>query len=326
MSFVRALDLLRLSLLLLAVGTGLTGIVQTFPQMLAVRFLQGMIIPASLTAVMAFLAQSGRKGRNLQRGMSLYVSATIAGGSLGRLLAGASTVLFAWNSYFYIIGALLFCCYFTIRPAADGTRQERKKGSAATASPSLAPIVRCLPVYLAIFLLFFVFCGVLNYLPFRILEISGSRSGLLSGIMYAGYVTGILTSMGAGAIIGYAGSESRVMLAGYLVFLAVLVTMLLKQIWFLFFLLFPFCGAMFLIHSVATAVVNRKAGARKGLASGIYVSCYYAGGVLGTYVPGLLFKGYGWARMIIVLIAVGFAGVGLLAVFFKAEFGRMKKK
>jgi len=45
---------------------------------------------------------------------------------------------------------------------------------------------------------------------------------------------------------------------------------------------------MFLVHTVATAVVNRKAGQHRGLASGFYVSSYYCGGVLGMYIPGLI--------------------------------------
>lgn len=320
LNYIQTLKLLRASLLLLALFTGLTAVVQTFPQMLAVRFVQGLIIPASLTAVMTFLAHPGRSaGWNMQRRMSLYVTATISGGFLGRLLAGVSSSVIDWRSYFFALAAVLFLCFFMVRPAAAAAFGEEKKDASMGTDPTSLEVIRlCLPVYLSVFLLFFVFCGVLNYLPFRTIELSGSMSGLLTGSMYAGYVSGILTSMGAGKIIRLVGSEEKVMYAGYLLFLVVLAAMLLGQTWALFILLFPFCGAMFLVHCVATAVVNGRAGRRRGTASGMYVTSYYGGGVLGTYLPGLIFKGWGWAAMVCGLLIVGTAGLGMLFLFFRA--------
>lgn len=314
LGYVQVLGLLRLSLLLLAILTALTGFVQTFPQLLIVRFLQGMIIPASLTAVMAFLAQSGRPGASLQRAMSLYVAATISGGFLGRLLAGASSAVIHWQTFFYLLAAMLaFCCYM-IQPRQAARSTVRKS---APLDRSLAAVRPCLPVYLAIFLLFFVFCGALNFLPFRTMELTGSRSGLLVGVMYCGYITGIATSMGAGKIINLAGSEARVMIGGYLLFVAALLGMLIPHTILLFLLLFPFCGAMFLVHCVATAVVNSRAEGNRGMASALYVSSYYCGGVLGSYFPGFIFKGQGWGTMVAALAAVALLGVALLAVFFR---------
>lgn len=320
LNYIQTIRLLRASLLLLALFTGLTGAVQTFPQMLVVRFVQGMIIPASLTAVMTFLAQPGRSaGWNMQRRMSLYVTATISGGFLGRLLAGVSSTIVDWRTYFITLAALLFICFFMVRPAAAAGGEEKKDFPVKADKSSIKVISLCLPVYLSVFLLFFVFCGVLNYLPFRTIELSGTMSGLLTGSMYAGYVSGIVTSMGAGKIIRLVGSEERVMYAGYLVFLVVLAALLLHLTSVLFILLFPFCGAMFLVHCVATAVVNSRAGSRRGLASGMYVASYYGGGVLGTYVPGLVFKNFGWSAMISGLLVVGMAGLGMLLVFFRGS-------
>ena len=110
LGYVQPLRLLRVSLLLLVILTAMTGFVQTFPQLLVVRFLQGMIIPASLTAVMAFLAQPGKSGLNLQRSMSLYVTATISGGFLGRLLAGVSSTFINWQTFFYLLAYIYACC------------------------------------------------------------------------------------------------------------------------------------------------------------------------------------------------------------------------
>lgn len=326
LGYVQTLGLLRVSLLLLAILTAVTGLVQTFPQLLIVRFLQGMIIPASLTAVMAFLAQPGKRGLNLQRNMSLYVAATISGGFLGRFLAGVSSVFIDWRIFFYVLAVLLILCFYMV------DRRQGASPAAGTSPPAglrlsfLRSVQPCIPVYLAIFLLFFVFCGALNYLPFRTIELTGSRSGLLTGIMYFGYVTGIMTSMGAGKIINLVGSRARVMIWGYILFVAILLGMLIPHILTLFVLLFPFCGAMFLIHSVATAVVNSRAEGNRGVASALYVSSYYCGGVLGSYFPGVIFKGQGWGIMIIVLAGFALVGAALLVVYFRKDLeGRVTR-
>jgi YNFM family putative membrane transporter len=317
LGYVQALGLLRVSLLLVAILTGVTGLVQTFPQLLIVRFLQGMIIPASLTAVMAFLAQPGKSSLSLQRNMSLYVTATISGGFLGRFFAGVSSVFIDWQIFFYALAALLALCFYMVNHHQGRSPSARKAPPVGRQLSFMQAAQPCLPVYLAIFLLFFVFCGVLNYLPFRTMDLTGSRSGLLAGIMYCGYITGIMTSMGAGKIIKLVGSRARVMIGGYILFVLVLLGMLIPNTLTLFILLFPFCGAMFLVHCVATAVVNSRAEGNRGVASALYVSCYYSGGVLGSYFPGVVFKGQGWGAMVVALAGFGLLGAALLVVYFR---------
>ena len=316
LSYIPPIRVLRLSLIILALLTFLTGLAQSFPQLLVVRFVQGLFIPASLTAVMAHLAYSGKEGE-LQQTMSLYVAATISGGFLGRLLAGVSSVIVDWRIFYFILAGLLFACFFMTRPAVTDRKKSEKQLSAVAGISSFLKVRSCLPVYLAIFCLFFVFCGTLNFLPFRTVELAGYRSGVLTGIMYCGYITGIVTSMGAGRIIRQAGSEARVMLTGYILFLLVLVAMLVPHTGLLFILLFPFCGAMFLVHTVATAVVNRKAEQYRSLASGFYVSSYYSGGVAGMYIPGLIFERYGWNSMVAGMVVVAIGGIIILSVFFR---------
>lgn len=321
LGYIPPQSLLKISLLLLALLTALTGLAQTFTQLLLIRFVQGLVIPSSLTAIMAFLAQPGKSPSQLQQGMSLYVTATISGGFLGRLLSGVSSSFMDWRLFFLLVAAGLGVCCVMITAERDGGSPKENASSAGNRYSSLRAALTSTPVYLAIFLLFFVFCGTLNYLPFRIVDLTGTRSELLAGIMYCGYVTGMMTSMGAGRILALAGSEARVMIGGYLLFVLMLTAMLVPDLETLFFLLFPFCGAMFLVHSIATAVVNRNAEGNRGVASALYVSSYYSGGVLGTYLPGFLFKNQGWGVMITTLALCGLIGTGFLVFYFRKRGG-----
>ena len=145
---------------------------------------------------------------------------------------------------------------------------------------------------------------MMNFLPFRLAELLGQPSELLTGLMYTGYLVGIATSLGSGWIIWQFGSERRTLQAGITVYLVVVLLTALVGVWGLFCLLFVFCGAMFLIHATAAGWLNRLAGSNRGIINGVYISAYYSGGVLGSYLPGVVFEYYGWQAFVGVLVAV----------------------
>jgi MFS transporter, YNFM family, putative membrane transport protein len=59
----------------------------------------------------------------------------------------------------------------------------------------------------------------------------------------------------------------------------------------------------FLAQAVATGFVGRAATGDRGSASGIYLACYFAGGLVGTAVLGQVFDQLGWTACV--------AGIGL---------------
>ena len=66
----------------------------------------------------------------------------------------------------------------------------------------------------------------------------------------------------------------------------------------------------FLAQAMATGHVGRMAGADRAVASGIYLSSYYLGGAVGSYVTGRVFDGFGWEARVVLLIGVLAAGAG----------------
>lgn len=59
----------------------------------------------------------------------------------------------------------------------------------------------------------------------------------------------------------------------------------------------------FFAQAVATGFVGRAAATDRGAASGLYLACYYCGGLAGTAVLGWIFDSFGWAASV--------SGVGL---------------
>src|SRR5690606_33101298 len=119
---------------------------------------------------------------------------------------------------------------------------------------------------------------------------------------------GIVTALGSGRIVARAGGPARALVGGFALYAAALGIALVPSPLALFGALFAFCGAMFLMHAVATALVNRGAGERAGIVNGLYLVFYYTGGTLGSFLPGLVYERLGWAAFVAVLLAM--AGVG----------------
>ena len=100
-----ATKLLRWSIFLLAITVAGFASAASFNMLLAVRFLQGLLLPAALTSVMTYLSATSPRD-NIQRVMSLYITATIMGGFLGRLAAGGVATYLHWRLFF---GCWLYC-------------------------------------------------------------------------------------------------------------------------------------------------------------------------------------------------------------------------
>jgi predicted MFS family arabinose efflux permease len=67
----------------------------------------------------------------------------------------------------------------------------------------------------------------------------------------------------------------------------------------------------FFAQATATGFVGRAATTDRGSASGIYLACYFLGGIVGSIVLGQLFDRFGWSACV--------AGIGaavLLAALF----------
>ncbi len=150
----------------------------------------------------------------------------------------------------------------------------------------------------------------MNFLPFRLTEISSRASEFRIGLMYTGYIMGIVTSLGAVRLGRLMGGELRAIVLGLVFFGLALFGLNLDRVMLLFLVMFLFCGAMFLVHATASGFVNRLARDNKGIVNGLYVSFYYAGGTVGSYAPGFLYRHFGWSGFILALSGV--IGVSLL--------------
>lgn len=274
---------------------------------LTVRLIQGLILPAMMTGLMTYVAATARP-EQLTGAMSTYVAMTIAGGFLGRAFAGHVAQWLSWPTMFVILSVALGLSALSLC-WLKGDAQTRFGRVSLKILPGLLRRPGLLRAYLTIFCAFFVFASLLNYLPFRVSELAGTTGPGRISLMYTGYMMGIVVALLTGRMVKLMASERRVLLAGLVTYLIATLCFLTPSIPVLFVSMFIFCAGMFTVHSVLPGLINQLAPDYRGVINGVYLSAYYLGGTLGTFLPGLLLGFGGWSMFIagltmVVLIAI----------------------
>ena len=308
---VSPVRVLKIAVPLLAVTELFFAGTSSFPLLITIRLIQGLLVPAILTSLMTYLSERS-SADTIQRVMAIYIAATILGGFVGRATSGLIANLFGWRFSFLILAITLCIGFLTLYrlPETGQTKVTRPQPKA------LLEVLRrpaFLPIYLSVFCLFLIFAAVMNFLPFRLTELSDQANELRIGLMYSGYMMGIITSLGAPKFIAWIKSETTTIRIGLICLGLTLIGLATEKIWILFGMMFLFCGAMFLVHSTASGLVNQLAGKQyRGLTNGLYVAFYYAGGSIGSFAPGIIYRHFGWNGFLILLALV--CGTGYICI------------
>ncbi len=125
------LRILKWTMLLLALSSLAFASMTSFSGLLLTRLVQGLLLPAALTAMTGYIGQQF-SGSQLKRNMSLYIGSTIAGGYFGRTLAANFTVWFEWQSFYYLNALLLIVLAFSIGTARTNHQYFTRQGSGTT--------------------------------------------------------------------------------------------------------------------------------------------------------------------------------------------------
>lgn len=301
----------------LALATGAAAAAPSFEVLLLLRVLQGAMVPGVLAAAVAYFSEAVPPER-LGSLLGGHIAATVAGGLVGRLLAGALTQLAGWRWSFAVGGALCLLAAWALTrlPAPAGFRA---RAHAADAYAGLARHLRD-PVLLRCYavgaLLFFAFLGVFTYLPFRLARPPFELPALAVGLVYTVYAAGIVSSPLAGRLADRHGA-ARVLRAALALTLLAGAATLADAWWLLAPALLLLCFANFVAQATATALVAARAAHDRAGANALYLGAYYLGGSLGGFLPGAALDRFGWPGVLLLtsgalLLALGVTPGGRL--------------
>ncbi|HIU16858.1 MAG TPA: MFS transporter [Candidatus Avidesulfovibrio excrementigallinarum] len=301
--------LLFATLLLAATGVGLY-LTRSFALLLVFRVVQGMLVPVMMTAIMAHISRQCQ-GAELQRALAVYIGCTVLGGFLGRAGSGALSSLVDWRFSLLVMAILPLLALpalfkMSVERGAGGRWHPFREYLAGLRDPGVGSVV------LVEALMFFVFGGISNFLPFRMAELGQGEVEFVLGLMYTGYLLGAVVAFNSRRLTSWFGGPVHLMLAGLACYLPMLLLMAVPSSIALFVGMSVICLGQFTAHSNAPGLVNRLSTLDKGMINGLYLTCYYSGGSLGSWLPGYVFHDYGWNACLLLFAALIVVAMGLV--------------
>ena len=311
-----ARTLLRYALALLGIMEILFSQAGSYFLLLAIRAIQGLLIPAILTSIMSYISYTSSRERVQQR-IAFYIGATILGGFLGRLLSGICTDLFGWRLFFFLLGLMLIGSVVPLGRMVQDVK-------AHYARPRPAEVLAILRsrnfflLYSAIFCLFFVFAALMNFVPFELkrMGVGGGEAGV--GLMYSGYSMGILVAMNVRRILLFFNRVEDAVSVGILIFACGTMLFWVGSYSVMFCGMFVFCCGLFTAHSLLSGYVNTLSDSNRAIANGLYISFYYMGGTLGSILPQVVYRNFGWSAFIGFLLLMTAGALLLVRLLRKA--------
>jgi MFS transporter, YNFM family, putative membrane transport protein len=289
-----------LNLCLLAIPTCLLAVAPNLGVFAALRIIQGVFMATAFSLTLAYLGE--RCGEKEAAGaFAAYITGNVASNLVGRFIAAevvnaAGLVAnFQVFAVLNLLGAVLV--YFTV----DKVPRMMMEGGSET--PPMAawrehlknPRLRA--NFGIGFCILFAFIGTFTYVNFVLIQPPLAVGMMGIGFIYLVFLPSIITTPLAGKAVQRIGTQATLWasLAVAGVGLPLLVLPRLAAV--LLGMVLVGVGTFF-AQAVATGFVSRTATTDRGSASGIYLACYFMGGLVGSAVLGVVFDAYGWGACV----------------------------
>ena len=321
---IPARTMLRFALAALILDQLLIFLSSEFWQILFLRGVQGLILPALFTSLMTYCASMSSPGR-IRSVMGLYVAATIVGGFSSRLLSGYLASSLGWEWVFLVLGAALVVPLFlTGKLRADAEINFARLDVQAISRIVKVPVYR--NAYLSLMIMFFVFAGILALAPFHVREIDPGVSSFTISLLYLGYIVGIPVAAFSDHLTRMFGGVRNALLFALVITMLGLGLAQISNIMVLSVMMVVLAAGFFLVHSVLSGFLNDVAREHKGVVNGVYVTAYYLSGAVGSWLPFLVYQDIGWnITMLALLFLLGLSAIFILGLA-RCETRKMTKE
>ncbi|HLN58889.1 MAG TPA: MFS transporter [Thermoanaerobaculia bacterium] len=303
------------SCFLLAIPTLLCALASSFRMLLVFRALQGFLMPGVTAVAVAYIGDSFSEA-DLGPRVGGWIAASVAGGLTGRVLSGLLAAGTNWRAPFLFFGLVTLVGAAAIArglPAGQGLPGLRL-GSAYRGMFVHFRNRRLIGAFVIGGGVFFAFIGVFTYLPYYLTGPPFRLSTALVSSVYLVYIAGVFTSVVSGKLSGRVGRRG-LMAAGLAIAGVGILGTLVHSLPAIVVSLVVLCVGMFAVQSTAPAFVNANAAGAKGAAGALYVTFYYLGASVGSFLPGYAWQAWGWpgvAGSCLAALAVGLAADWLL--------------
>jgi MFS transporter, YNFM family, putative membrane transport protein len=309
------------SAFILAGATALAATASNLPQFIAWRFVQGLVTPGVFAITIAYVHDQW-PASHAGRASAAYVGGTVVGGFCGRALVGLVAAASGWKAAFLVLAvvnvaaACALAVYMPrestlVRPRATGHRQSIFR---LLTNPQL------IATNAVGFCVLFSQVAVFTYVTFHLSAEPYALSTAALGWLFVVYLVGAGTMPFAGRWIDARGHRATLG-AGMLLSGSGALLTLTPGLPFIFAGLALVGTGVFTAQATASSYIGSVTKDDRGLAVGLYSTCYYGGGSLGGALPALFWTVGGWVACVLLVMSVQAVTVALAFAFWR-ERGR----
>ncbi len=290
--------------------TGLLAAAHGLNQMLALRFLQGLLLPAIFSSAVAFTAEFWGPAEAADV-TGLYVLGSVLGGFSGRFLTALAADHFGWRGGFLFltfVTALAALGMWRWLPARSRRTSGRPPGLGAFLDHMRNPAILATCGVGAAML--FGNVATFTYIDFRLERAPFNLSPTALGLIFTVYLVGAIATPLSGSFIRWLGRRGALAVAVGLGAAGIVVTL---SDWLPAIIagLAFFVTGVFIAQTAALGFIGQTARHNKTTAVGLYVCSYYVGGSLGAVLPGSIWDSAGWTGCVALVVMTTVAATAL---------------
>lgn len=296
--------LLATGFLALAVINAAIAFTTSQDVLFTLRLGQGVVIPFLLTAAMNLVSKQPRSF------VPLYVTGTIVGSTLSRFYPALSVGAMGWELGFVSIACLMVLSAVVIYLLpkalnAEPTQRMAQQQTAQQQTP-LAYVKHAfsdsalLVAYLAGFALLFTQSAVFTALGLWLSQAPYHWDSQQIGTIYLACLPALFFVLTARLLRRYM-SETAIAIS--------LVVLIWASLWLISAARMPimvgvalFAIGTYMFQTVTTQLLSNSRRVPAGVATGIYLSCYYLGGAIGASLAAYAFAVWGWSGVIACIV------------------------
>jgi MFS transporter, YNFM family, putative membrane transport protein len=289
------------SLAILTIPTALLASAPNLVVFTALRVAQGLCMASAFTLTLAYLGEHP-SAVDSATASAAYITGNVASNFIGRFVSAAVADHFGLASNFYffatlnLVGAVLV--YFTVQrsPPAHCLGRAVDTQFASWALHLRNP--RLVAAFGIGFCILFAFIGTFTYINFVLVRPPFMTGPMELGFIYFVFLPSVFTTPLVGRVLGRIGTRATLWGSLWLAGVGLLPLLTPSFSAVLTGLVLVGVGTFF-AQAAATGYVSRTATSDRASASGIYLSCYFLGGMVGSTVLGQVFDRFGWPACIV---------------------------
>lgn len=295
----------------LAIPTFLLSVVPNIELLNAARFFQGLFVPAMTVVLLAYIAEEfPKKVANLT---ATYVMGTVLGGFLGRFVLGHLTELIGWRSAFLAMGAMTLMGAIIVGLCLPKSTTFTKSANNSF-SKNIAEHLQNPALLTLCFLggcVLFSLVGAFTFINLHLAKPPYLLPTSQLANLFSIYLIGMLITPVSAWLIGKFGTRTTLFLAVGLSILGVLLT-LGSPLWLIVLGLTALSTGVFITQTATISQLSKTVSHNRSLANGLYYSGYYLGGVVGSWLCGLVFAQYQWLGVVGIIVLIQSVGLVLI--------------